>query len=176
MYVNENIPVDVAVKDLVDTYPDIEEVFDRQQFPLEFAGESGAPMHSYQLSLFREAEQSLLYLVTETVATGRRNHLTEKTFKCLKHGHPFVIVGAPGSLNTLRQLGYRVFDHAIDNSYDWEPDNTQRWNMARDAIKQIQRYDVHDWFQSVYKDVVHNQNGSASFATLEHHCKNGLKI
>ena len=63
--------------------------------------------------------------------------LTEKTFKCLKHGHPFVIVGAPGSLNTLRQLGYRVFDHAIDNSYDWETDNTQRWNMARDAIKQI---------------------------------------
>ena len=83
--------------------------------------------------------------------------LTEKTFKCLKHGHPFVIVGAPGSLNTLRQLGYRVFDHAIDNSYDWETDNTQRWIMARAAIEQIQRYDVHDWFQSVYKDVVHNQ-------------------
>jgi hypothetical protein len=83
--------------------------------------------------------------------------LTEKTFKCLKHGHPFVIVGAPGSLNTLRKLGYRVFDHAIDNRYDWEQDNTQRWNLARAAIKQIAQYDVHDWFQSVYKDVVHNQ-------------------
>ena len=83
--------------------------------------------------------------------------LTEKTFKCLKHGHPFVIIGAPRSLDTLRKLGYRTFDHAIDNSYDWESNNTQRWNLARDAIKQIQRYDVHDWFQSVYKDVQYNQ-------------------
>ena len=83
--------------------------------------------------------------------------LTEKTFKCLKHGHPFVIIGAPRSLDTLRKLGYRTFDHAIDNSYDWESNNTQRWNLARDAIKQIQRYDIHDWFQSVYKDVQYNQ-------------------
>jgi hypothetical protein len=83
--------------------------------------------------------------------------LTEKTFKCLKHGHPFVIVGPQGSLNTLRKLGYRTFDHAIDSSYDWEADNTRRWNMARDAIKQIAQSDIHTWFQSVYKDVVHNQ-------------------
>jgi hypothetical protein len=83
--------------------------------------------------------------------------LTEKTFKCLKHGHPFVIVGPPGSLNALRKLGYRTFDHAIDSSYDWEPNNTIRWNMARDAIKQITQYDMHSWFQTVYRDVRHNQ-------------------
>jgi hypothetical protein len=83
--------------------------------------------------------------------------LTEKTFKCLKHGHPFVIIGPQGSLNALRQLGYRTFDHAIDNSYDWEPNNTQRWNMVRTAIKQLVQYNMHDWFQSVYKDVQHNQ-------------------
>jgi hypothetical protein len=83
--------------------------------------------------------------------------LTEKTFKCLKHGHPFVIVGPQGSLNALRKLCYRTFDHAIDSSYDWEPNNTQRWNMARDAIKKIAQHDMHSWFQSVYRDVVHNQ-------------------
>lgn len=83
--------------------------------------------------------------------------LTEKTFKCLKHGHPFVIVGPQGSLEALRKLGYRVFDHAIDNSYDQEPNNTQRWTMARHAIKQIQQHNMHDWFQSVYEDVQYNQ-------------------
>ena len=50
-----------------------------------------------------------------------------------------------------------MFDHAIDNSYDWETDNTQRWLMARAAIEQIQQYNIHDWFQSVYKDIQHNQ-------------------
>lgn len=83
--------------------------------------------------------------------------LTEKIFKCLKHGHPFVIVGPPGSLNTLRRLGYRTFDHAIDSSYDWIQDNTQRWNAVRETIKEIQRQNLHSWFQSVIKDCQHNQ-------------------
>jgi hypothetical protein len=83
--------------------------------------------------------------------------LTEKTFKCLKHGHPFIIVGAPGSLNTLRQLGYKTFDHAIDSSYDWETDNTQRWHMIREAVKEVAHQDPHSWFQSVVKDCQHNQ-------------------
>jgi len=83
--------------------------------------------------------------------------LTEKTFKCLKHGHPFVIIGPPGSLDTLRKLGYKTFDHAIDTSYDWEPNNTRRWNMARDAVKQISQSDMHSWFQTVYRDVLYNQ-------------------
>lgn len=84
--------------------------------------------------------------------------LTEKTFKCLKHGHPFVIVGPPGSLNALRKLGYRTFDHAIDNTYDWIEDNTARWNAVRDAVKEIlKQKDIHSWFQSVIKDCRHNQ-------------------
>ena len=32
-------------------------------------------------------------------------------------------MGPAGSLATLRNLGYRTFDHAIDNSYDLETNN-----------------------------------------------------
>lgn len=83
--------------------------------------------------------------------------LTEKTFKCIKHGHPFIIVGAPGSLNALRKLGYRTFDHALDSSYDWINNNTQRWNAIRDIVTDLSQQNMHDWFQSVIKDVKHNQ-------------------
>lgn len=84
--------------------------------------------------------------------------LTEKTFKVLKHGQPFVIVGPAGSLATLRNLGYRTFDHAIDNTYDQIENNTQRWQAVIDAVQQIKQHDMKKWFESCRVDLEHNQN------------------
>jgi len=83
--------------------------------------------------------------------------LTEKTFKPIKHAQPFVIVGAPGSLQALRNLGYRTFDHCIDNSYDLETDNTHRWIKVRSAIEQIKCQNLDKWFETCRADIEHNQ-------------------
>ena len=83
--------------------------------------------------------------------------LTEKIFKPIKFGQPFVIVGAPRSLQALRDLGYRTFDHAIDNSYDLELNNTQRWIQLRSAIAQIKHQNMSQWFASCIDDARHNQ-------------------
>ena len=83
--------------------------------------------------------------------------LTEKTFKAIKHGHPFVVVGCAGSLAALRKLGYRTFDHAIDNSYDGVTDNTQRWTAVKAAITKLKLQDLHAWFESCRSDIEHNQ-------------------
>ena len=83
--------------------------------------------------------------------------LTEKTFKPIKYGQPFVIVGAPGSLAALRKLGYRTFDHAIDNSYDLVQNNTLRWQQTLRTIQQIHQQDMNAWFQRCVDDIKHNQ-------------------
>jgi len=83
--------------------------------------------------------------------------LTEKTFKPIKFGQPFIIVGAAGSLQALRDLGYRTFDHAIDNSYDTEINNTQRWVKIKSAIAQIKQQNMAQWFASCIDDALHNQ-------------------
>ena len=83
--------------------------------------------------------------------------LTEKTFKPIKHGQMFVIVGAAGSLAALRQLGYRTFDHAIDPSYDLEPDATERWIQLRETIRAIHHEGLDQVFQSCREDILHNQ-------------------
>jgi len=104
--------------------------------------------------------QSYCHLVIETHFDADQSggaFLTEKTFKPIKHGQPFVIVGAPGSLQALRDLGYRTFDHAVDNRYDLETDNTQRWNLILHAVKQIQQQDPDKWFASCLDDLCHNQ-------------------
>ena len=82
--------------------------------------------------------------------------LTEKTFKPIKNGQPFVLVAPPGSLQCLRDLGYRTFDSVLDNSYDQETNNTQRWLKIKHTLEQIQQ-DPHDMLLRCRDDIVHNQ-------------------
>ena len=122
----ENISIHNAIKPLISKYPDIEQVFAGQALPINFAGETDHPMHSCWLSLFDQCADSLLYLVTETVATGRRHHITEKTFKPIAMGMPFVVVGTYGSLEYLRSYGFKTFGDFWDESYDTITDDNKR--------------------------------------------------
>lgn len=104
--------------------------------------------------------KSYCSLVIETlfdVDQSGGTFLTEKTYKCLKFGQPFVIIGPVGSLEVLRRSDYRVFDHVIDNSYDSIVDNTDRWLAARHSIQQIKSQDMHQWYLDCLEDVHHNQ-------------------
>jgi hypothetical protein len=133
----ENIPVTDAVQPLTKKYPDIESVFAAQTLPINFAGETDHPMHSCWLSLFDQSAESLLYLVTETVATGQRLHLTEKTFKPIVLGMPFVIVGTRGSLEYLRSYGFKTFAGIFDESYDNETDDILRIERVTKLLKEL---------------------------------------
>jgi hypothetical protein len=82
--------------------------------------------------------------------------LTEKTFKPIKHGQMFFVAGPAGSLQQLRDLGYRTFDSVLDNTYDRIADNTQRWRKLCDAIQQSQ-HRLADRFASAQADIIHNQ-------------------
>ena len=99
-------------------------------------------------------------LVLETHFDADRSggtFLTEKTFKPIKHGQPFVVLGPPGSLAQLRRMGYRTFDHVIDNAYDLERNNTMRWFMVADAIRQLKNRNLAEWIDLCRADVLHNQ-------------------
>ena len=82
--------------------------------------------------------------------------LTEKTFKPIKHGQLFFIAGPAGSLQVLRDLGYRVFDHILDNSYDSETDHTQRW-MALTRSIYFAQSELPALFAQARADIEHNQ-------------------
>ena len=82
--------------------------------------------------------------------------ITEKTFKPIKHGQMFFVAGGAGSLQALRDLGYRVFDDILDNQYDLEHNHTQRWTTLTKAI-----YDAKQHLPKLSKqcttDIEHNQ-------------------
>jgi hypothetical protein len=156
----ENVSIHDAVQPLVAKYPDIKEVFAQQTLPINFAGETDHPMHSCWLSLFDQAADSLLYVVTETVATGRRHHLTEKTFKPIALGMPFVIVGTRGSLKYLRSYGFRTFDGIWDESYDDAEDDVRIQRIAS-LLRSLDELPVHarqDLFEACHDVIEHNWN------------------
>ena len=156
----ENISIEAAVTPLLKKYPDIQKVFAAQSLPINFAGETDHPMHSCWLSLFDESAESLLYLVTETVATGRRYHLTEKTFKPIALGMPFVIVGTRGSLEYLRSYGFRTFDSIWDESYDLAEDDVRIERIASllRSLDELPAAAKQELFESAHEVIEHNWN------------------
>jgi hypothetical protein len=133
----ENIKLMNAVEPLASVYPDIQQVFAQQPLPINFPNELSHPMHSARLDLFEQSAESLLYLVTETVATGRRQHLTEKTFKPIALRMPFIIVSCAGSLNYLRSYGFQTFSTIWDESYDDEINDIKRYEKIAGVLKDL---------------------------------------
>jgi hypothetical protein len=103
---------------------------------------------------------SYCHLVLETLFDADQSggaFITEKTYKCIKFGQPFVIIGTVGSLECLRAAGYRTFDDAIDNSYDSITDNGLRWQAIKQTIADIRKQNLHEWYLKCLPDLVHNQ-------------------
>lgn len=106
--------------------------------------------------------RSMCNIVLETHYEADNSHgafVTEKVWKCIKYGQPFVVVGTAGTLGVLRSAGYRVFDNVIDNSYDDLPDPTQRWLALKHTLEDIkQRSNDRDaWWRQCMDDLYHNQ-------------------
>jgi hypothetical protein len=117
--------------------PEVQQTFSQADLPFCFPGETGHPMHSCWLSLFEENASSLAHVVTETVYSGRRHHLTEKTFKPICLRMPFVLVSTAGSLEYLRQYGFQTFDHIWHEDYDLEIDDEKRLEKIARLLKDL---------------------------------------
>lgn len=93
-------------------------------------------------------------VVTETIYDYPYTFRTEKIWKPILMGHPWIAVANHGYYRDLRAQGFKTFDSLIDESFDLEPDATKRMHLIADAIKEI------------------IDNGSRAFLTAaEHICK-----
>jgi hypothetical protein len=63
-------------------------------------------------------QNSLISIVTETNYENTEVTLTEKSFKPIKEKHPFILVGVPGALKAMRDMGFKTFSEFWDESYD----------------------------------------------------------
>lgn len=120
-------------------------------------------------------ENSLVSLVTETyffqnVYTKRYKHvfrdedsrfLSEKIFKPIIFGHPFIYVAPPNSLELIRSLGYKTFHPYIDESYDLEVNDLARLKKIIREIEIISNFtdeEVKEFCNNVKEICDFNQN------------------
>jgi hypothetical protein len=93
------------------------------ELPLKFDQGVNHAGNSHQIDMWKLADRSLLHVITETVYQGRRQHLTEKTFKSIVMQQPFVLVSGRGSLDYLRRYGFKTFGDFWNEDYDEKDDD-----------------------------------------------------
>jgi hypothetical protein len=80
-------------------------------------------------------------VILETLFDDRRHHLTEKTLRTIACGRPFILVATAGSLQYLKQYGFKTFDGIIDEKYDTILDPQKRLEAIVQEIKRISQLD-----------------------------------
>jgi hypothetical protein len=133
----EQVDITSIAQKYINVYQDITDVFDAADLPRTFAGEDKQEMTSCWLTNFKEAQDSLIYVPTETVYFGNRLHLTEKTFKAIALEMPFVLVATAGSLEYLQSYGFKTFNGIFDESYDTETDDILRIEHVTKLLKDL---------------------------------------
>lgn len=108
----------------------------------------------------QDAQQTAIHIVAETLFSTSKIHATEKIFKPMVMSQPFIVAGAPGILNYLRDYGFKTFDHIWDESYDLEIDHHKRLSQITNLITDLSRK-THDEFldimQACQSIVEHNR-------------------
>ena len=113
------------------------ETVSQMDLPKLFPGEDTQRMSSCWLDQFELCAESMIYHVSETVFFGRRQHLTEKTFKPIALGMPFVLSAPAGSLKYLKEYGFKTFDSVWDESYDTIINDAKRITYLSRLLKHL---------------------------------------
>lgn len=62
--------------------------------------------------------KSRVNIITETILEGNEIHITEKTWKAIYLGIPFLIYASKNHLKNLKEMGFKTFDTLINEDYD----------------------------------------------------------
>jgi hypothetical protein len=133
----ENLDITSIAQKYINVYQDIATVFADADLPRTFADETTQDMTSCWLTNFAEAQDSLVYVPTETVYFERRLHITEKTFKAIALEMPFVLVAPAGSLEYMRSYGFKTFASVFDESYDSETNDILRIELVTKLLGEL---------------------------------------
>jgi len=82
---------------------------------------------------------SFVYVITETVGDYPYPYFSEKTWKAMLAGMPFMIVGSKNSLQTLQSVGFKTFDHWWSEDYDSLPTVAERIDAIVNELKKLSK-------------------------------------
>lgn len=101
---------------------------------------------------------SYFSLVTETVFDYPYSFRTEKIWKPVAIGHPFVVASNCGYYRDLHRTGFRTFGHVIDESFDQIENNQDRLKRIVQVVNDLCQQDLASFLIECYNVCKYNQH------------------
>ena len=102
-------------------------------------------------------EDTYFSVVTETVYDYPYSFRTEKIWKPIAIGHPWIAVSGYGYYRDLRNLGFRTFNGIIDESFDLVVDDQSRLNRIVKIVNELCQQDLASFLKECYNVCKYNQ-------------------
>jgi hypothetical protein len=96
-------------------------------------------------------------VVTETVFEYPYSFRTEKIWKPIAMGHPWIAVANAGYYRDIRNLGFQTFDGIIDESFDRIDDNQKRIERIAKVVEDLCQQDLASFLDQCYNICKYNQ-------------------
>jgi len=96
-------------------------------------------------------------LVSETVFGYPHSFRTEKLWKPIYIGHPFIVASSPGYYQDLHNLGFRTFGNLIDESWDDIENHQERIERITATVEDLCRQDLASFLQAAQDTCKYNQ-------------------
>lgn len=129
------------------------DLWDRDSGQVNFLIPEGSRLQTTGLDTYFE-------IVTETWFTDSSNlYLTEKTVRPIIRFQPFIHVGSPKLLASLRKMGFQTFSPYIDESYDNINDPYQRIELIFREINRLcamSIHEIHQLYCKLWPRLLHN--------------------
>jgi hypothetical protein len=108
-------------------------------------------------------------LVSETVFEPYASFRTEKFYKPVLAGHPFLVCANAGFYQDLHNLGFRSFGHLIDESFDVIINGKDRMDRLIDSVKWLCQQDLADFWNAAKEVCLYNQHHALELHNSQHH-------
>jgi hypothetical protein len=96
-------------------------------------------------------------LISETVFDHPHSFRTEKLWKPVAMGHPFIVASGVGYYRDLQNLGFRTFGHLIDESFDNIDNNQQRIDRIVAVVEDLCQQDLPAFITAAQEVCKYNQ-------------------
>jgi hypothetical protein len=107
---------------------------------------------------------SYFSLVTETVFNYPFSFRTEKIWKPVAMGHPWIAVANCGYYKDIKNLGFQTFDHVLDESFDQIENNQDRIARIAEIVEDLCQQDLAAFLEECYNVCKYNQQHLAEMS------------
>jgi hypothetical protein len=96
-------------------------------------------------------------VVTETVFAYPYSFRTEKIWKPVAMGHPWIAVANAGYYKDIKNLGFQTFGHVVDESFDSIEDSQKRIERIAHVVQDLCQQDLAAFLKECYNVCKYNQ-------------------